>query len=143
MKLLNYFPNSYHMGLPVPFRGLYPRFLIKNLKSENMKLIEKKDYKILKDDNQDVMGFADKLTKSHSEFEHSNLVIDLLDHKELTVKELLMFLEIANIHARHRRSFVIVNNSFSIDEIPEELVVVPTLQEAEDIVRMDEMERDL
>lgn len=108
-----------------------------------MKLIEKKDYKILKDDNHDVSGFADKMTKSHSEFEHSNLVIDLLDHNELTVKELLMFLEMANIHSRHRRSFVIVNNNFSIDEIPEELIVVPSLQEAEDIVRMEEMERDM
>ncbi len=108
-----------------------------------MKLIEKKDYKILEDDNHDVSNFANKLTKSHSEFEHSNLVIDLLDHKELTVKELLMFLEMANINARNRRSFVIVNNSFSIDEIPDELIVVPTLQEAEDIVRMEEMERDM
>lgn len=108
-----------------------------------MKLIEKKDYKLLKDDNHDVLEFADKLTKSHSEFEHSNLVIDLLDHKELKAKELLMFLEMANIHARHKRSFVIVNNSFSIDEIPEELIVVPSLQEAEDIVRMEEMERDM
>lgn len=108
-----------------------------------MKLIEKKDYKILKDDNHDVMKFADKLTKSHSEFEHSNLVINLLDHKDLKLNELLMFLEMANIHAKHRRSFVIVSNAFSIDEIPGELIVVPTLQEAEDIVRMEEMERDM
>ena len=108
-----------------------------------MKFIEKRDYKILKDDNHDVANFANKLTKSHSEFEHSNLVIDLLDHKELTIKELLMFLEMANINIRNRRSFVIVSNSFSIDEIPEELVVVPTLQEAEDMVRMDEMERNM
>lgn len=108
-----------------------------------MKLIEKNDYKILKDDNHDVATFANKLTKSHSEFEHSNLVIDLLDHKNLAVNELLMFLEMANVNARNRRSFVIVNNSLSIDEIPEELIVVPTLQEAEDMVRMDEMERNM
>jgi len=38
---------------------------------------------------------------------------------------------------------VIVNNAVDIDEVPSEMTVVPTLQEAFDIVEMEEIERDL
>ena len=42
-----------------------------------------------------------------------------------------------------RPSFVIVATNVSIDEIDEKLIVVPTLQEARDIIEMEEIERDL
>ena len=38
---------------------------------------------------------------------------------------------------------MIVTNTVNPDDIPEELFVVPTLQEAEDIIEMEEIERDL
>ncbi|HAT63224.1 MAG TPA: ribonuclease Z, partial [Flavobacteriaceae bacterium] len=39
--------------------------------------------------------------------------------------------------------FVIVNNAINPDDIPDEMIVVPTLQEAADIIEMEEIERDL
>jgi hypothetical protein len=36
-----------------------------------------------------------------------------------------------------------VNNAINFDDIPEEMIVVPTLEEARDIIEMEEIERDL
>ena len=49
----------------------------------------------------------------------------------------------SNTHRQNGHSFVIVTNNIDIDSTPEELIVVPTLIEAKDIIEMEEMERDL
>ena len=36
-----------------------------------------------------------------------------------------------------------VNDAIEVDEVPFEMIVVPTIQEAGDIVEMEEIERDL
>ncbi len=108
-----------------------------------MKITDKDNYKILKDEKGDLAAFADELTKRHSDFKEYNLVIDLLEHKNLSSEELLMFLEIATIHLNEKKSFVIVKDHIEIDKIPEELIVVPTLREAEDVINMDELQREL
>ncbi|MDB4767462.1 ribonuclease Z [Flavobacteriaceae bacterium] len=41
------------------------------------------------------------------------------------------------------KSFVLVTNSISYEEAPENLSLVPTLQEAKDLIEMEEIERDL
>ncbi|CAN0606593.1 unnamed protein product, partial [Ectocarpus sp. 12 AP-2014] len=41
------------------------------------------------------------------------------------------------------QSFVLVSDKVSYDDVPEEINLVPTLQEARDVVEMEEIERDL
>lgn len=108
-----------------------------------MKITEKENYKILEDDKGDLAAFANELTKRHSDFKEFNLVIDLLEHKNLVPEQLLMFLEMATIQLNQKKSFVIVNNNVEVDKVPEELIVVPTLREAEDVINMDELQREL
>jgi len=36
-----------------------------------------------------------------------------------------------------------VTNKVSYDDVPEEMCVVPTIQEANDLIEMEEIERDL
>ena len=72
-----------------------------------------------------------------------NVVIDILKYGDLRLDDLLNFLELSNEHRKGKRSFVIANDAINIDKVPEELLVVPTLQEAEDIIQMEEIERDL
>jgi len=36
-----------------------------------------------------------------------------------------------------------VSNKVNLDDVPEALVVVPTIQEAHDMIEMEDMERDL
>ena len=40
-------------------------------------------------------------------------------------------------------SFVVVGSGFNIDIFPEKLNVVPTIKEAEDVIEMEEIQRDL
>lgn len=108
-----------------------------------MKVIEKESYKILRDERDDVLDFASYLDSQHKRFKNDNLVVDLLKYGELELPELLSFLELSNKHRMNKHSFVIANDTINIDQVPEELIVVPTLQEAEDVIQMEEIERDL
>lgn len=108
-----------------------------------MKVIEKDSFKILQDEKENVRDFAEYLEKNHEIFQKENVVIDILKYGTLSLEELLAFLELSNKHRRNKKSFVIVNDTINIDRVPEEIVVVPTLQEAEDIIQMEEIERDL
>ncbi|HET8753191.1 MAG TPA: ribonuclease Z [Salinimicrobium sp.] len=108
-----------------------------------MKILDKDFYKIIKPKEVGVKEFLQELESKNENFRQENLVIDLLKFKELSVNDLLLFLPLSNQHRSNKRSFVIVNDALNIDEVPEEMLVVPTLLEAEDIIQMEEIERDL
>ncbi len=71
------------------------------------------------------------------------IIINLTTLNKLNSEEIIEFLEISNIHRKSKHSFVLVNNTIDVEETPDEINVVPTLQEAFDIIEMEEMERDL
>lgn len=108
-----------------------------------MKITHKDTYIILKAEKENVSDFVKELSKNRSDFKKDNIVIDILKYRSLNLQELLQFLEISNLHRSQKKSFVIVNNSVDIEVIPEELIVVPTLLEAGDIIGMEELEREL
>jgi len=101
-------------------------------------------YTVLIDERDNATNFAQFLERIVPEkFEHVNLIIDLDKYNALELPELLEFLKLSNYHRSTKHSFVIVNNAVNIDDVPFEMTVVPTLQEAFDIVEMEEIERDL
>jgi len=53
------------------------------------------------------------------------------------------FLEVTKIQKTNNKSFVVVKNGIDIDKISELLNITPTLVEAEDILEMEAIERDL
>lgn len=109
-----------------------------------MKITRKDKYSILEDENNDIPTFATYLSKNHTEFEKDNVIVNVLSNEDLDVKDLLMFLEISNLHRLQKRSFVIASRPISIDNsLPDELIIAPTLREAEDIINMEELEREL
>lgn len=109
-----------------------------------MKIEKKENYWILEDDKSKVKEFSKYLEKTaYPQFKDQNVVINLLKYETLALPELLGFLKLSNLHRSRKYSFVIVNDTLLIDHVPDELAVVPTLQEAEDFVQMEELERDL
>ena len=52
-------------------------------------------------------------------------------------------MSISENHRDKNLSFIIIANGIDFDELPDELVVAPTLTEAEDILEMEAIERDL
>jgi hypothetical protein len=104
---------------------------------------EQENYVILEDEHDDIQGFAGFLQSIFDQFSEKNVVIDLSKYNDATLPDLLSYLKLSNDHRATKQSFVIVNKSLSSDEIPPELLVVPTVQEAEDVIQMEEIERDL
>lgn len=109
-----------------------------------MKIDKEETYTILGDERGDVSNFANYLERIVPEkYEELNLVVDLLKYQKLPLSNLLLFLKLSNYQRSTGHSFVIVNDAIDIDDIPEEMIVVPTLKEAGDMVEMEEIERDL
>ncbi|ANH61165.1 hypothetical protein [Dokdonia donghaensis] len=109
-----------------------------------MKITEKDTYTILGDDRDDVLDFAmylEKIVPLH--YDQKNLVIDLLKYENLTLDQLVQFIKLSNYQRGGKLSYVIVNTGIDYDLVPDEMVVVPTLEEAGDIIAMEEIERDL
>ncbi|MEP2935684.1 MAG: ribonuclease Z [Gilvibacter sp.] len=101
-------------------------------------------YYLLQDDYKDTKSFGQYLMRVVPErYEGKNLVVDLGVYSDITLGHLLHFLEVSNHHRGAKNSFVFVCDTIDVDEIPLEMVVVPTLQEAGDIIEMEEIERDL
>ncbi|MAU14353.1 MAG: ribonuclease Z [Muricauda sp.] len=88
-------------------------------------------------------GFLENLKKAYPKLKHDNIVINLFSFDKLNIDDLLEFLDMSNTHKGSGKSFVLVTDKLSYDEIPDELSVVPTLQEAKDLIEMEEIERDL
>ncbi len=84
-----------------------------------------------------------KMEALYPKFKNDNIIVVLTSLAKIGNKEIVEFLNISNMHRRLKQSFVIVSDKIDLDEAPEELIVVPTQQEAYDIVEMEEMERDL
>ena len=109
-----------------------------------MRIEKHKTYTILGDERNELIKFASYLDRIvPDKYEELNLVVDLLKYKKLQLSELLLFLKLSNYQRSTGHSFVIINDSIDIDDIPEEMIVVPTLEEAGDMVEMEEIERDL
>ena len=103
-----------------------------------------KTFTVLKDQKDGIKDFAKFLTHTvPARFKDQNLIIDLLSYANLSLDQLLMFIELSNQHRISKHSFVIVNNALDPDILPNEIMVVPTLLEAQDVIEMEEIERDL
>ena len=68
-------------------------------------------------------------------FNCENIVLDNSEIDEI--------LELSNMHKKNSVSFVLINNKLSIDDIDENLIIAPTIIEAEDIISMENLEREL
>lgn len=99
---------------------------------------------LLADDYNDPKDFADYLLSVVPErYGAANVVVELMKYKDFTLGHLLHFLEVSNGHRGQKRSFVLICTAIDVDDIPFEMIVVPTIQEAQDIIEMEEIERDL
>ena len=108
-----------------------------------MKTTKKNKYILIEPEGQSITEFSSILTKRHEEFRDANVVVNLLEYEAVETEHLLSFLELSDRHRMERKSFVLASGAMEIDKVPDELIVVPTLREAEDIIEMEEIERDL
>lgn len=90
-----------------------------------------------------ITTFLENLNDAYDKVKYDNLILNLFSFETLTAGDVLEFLELSKNHKENGKSFVIVTNKVSYEEVPDEIMVTPTLQEAKDIIEMEEIERDL
>ena len=108
-----------------------------------MKITKTEKYTLLKPDENSMDLFCESFKKKYSKFEGQHLILDFSEKINTKIEDLLLFLKLGNKHKENGTSFVLVVKGIDIDEIPEEINVVPTITEAVDILEMDAIERDL
>lgn len=87
--------------------------------------------------------FISRFKESYSALGNTHIIVNLFSFSELKSGDVLEFLEFSNTHRSANKSFVLVTDKVSYGEIPDDICVVPTLQEARDIIEMEDIERDL
>jgi hypothetical protein len=108
-----------------------------------MILAEDGNISIITQDKTTILELVKKTQSLYPKFKNKNIIVNLLAISTLKIQDILEFLELSNRHRASKHSFVIVSGKVNLDEVPDEIVVVPTIQEAYDIIEMEEMERDL
>lgn len=98
---------------------------------------------IITQDKTSVIELVKKLEVLYGRFKNDNLIVCLTSLNKILIEDIVEFLQISNKHRKAKHSFVIVTDKVNLDEMPNEIAVVPTLQEAYDIIEMEEIERDL
>jgi hypothetical protein len=109
-----------------------------------MMTIEKiEDIIVLKCVENSLSDFFVVFKEKYSNFECANLIIDFSDLKGIKTEDILLFSDFSDKHRKGGTSFVVVVNGIDFDNLNQEITAVPTLQEAQDIIEMEKIERDL
>ncbi|TDD95909.1 ribonuclease Z [Flavobacterium cellulosilyticum] len=108
-----------------------------------MRVEQKGHTVIIKDTQGDLVAFRLKLTHEYKTFSKDNIVIDLRPHKILSINEMESFLPLSKTHKKAKKSFVIVTSELDFNAVSHKLAVVRSMQEAHDVIEMEEIERDL
>ncbi|WP_297694131.1 ribonuclease Z [uncultured Eudoraea sp.] len=98
---------------------------------------------IVYQENISLRKFIENLNRSYKNIKNDHLIINLFSFSEITSNDILEFLQLSNTHRADNKSFVLVTNKVEYDQVPDEICLVPTIQEANDIIEMEEIERDL
>lgn len=111
-----------------------------------MKVKEKGHTLIITSNEETLSEFIEKLEQQYeSSFKGANLVIDLTSASfEVSEEDIDEFESLAVRHIEEaNKSFIIVIESIDFNEFDGDLIIAPTLQEAHDLIEMDEIQRDL
>lgn len=108
-----------------------------------MKIEHKDGYTLFTTDENILQEALDTFFSSAEKHSTENIFFEISDNLNITPKEFMLFLTIGSAKKENGTSFIVIIRSFEIDALPEEINVVPTLQEAEDILEMENIERAL
>lgn len=98
---------------------------------------------IITQENATVIELVKKIETLYPKFKNSNIIVNFNNTKSIPVENVSEFLRLSNKHREAKHSFVVVNEVIDIEKTPDDIIIVPTLQEAYDIIEMEVMERDL
>lgn len=108
-----------------------------------MNIISNETTTLVEANNPSFEAFFNAFELKYNNLEKNNFIINLSLYKNLTKESIKVFLPIHLSQKKSKKSFVLVIDTFDFNKTNQQLIVVPTLQEAYDIIELDEIERDL
>ncbi len=108
-----------------------------------MKILKNKNYTLIKPDIDSESELLKNIQNDYKSFENENIIIDFSEKINIDSQKIFVFLELNEKRKKSGSSFVIIINQIDIDELPEDICVVPSLEEAIDIIEMELIEREL
>ena len=108
-----------------------------------MKIEEKSNYSLITPEATAFDAFFSDFKGTYLQLVGQHLVLELSENLNITPSEISLFLEYAVQSKTNGTSFVVVKSGINIDDFDENLNIVPTLAEAEDVIEMEAIERDL
>lgn len=108
-----------------------------------MKVEKREKYTLLTPELDSFEDFFEVFSKNFQNFYEDHIILQLSCFNAIKNDDFLLFLEKATKKEANGTSFVIISTNADIDELPEQLNIVPTLIEAEDILEMEAIEREL
>ena len=104
-----------------------------------MKVTENDEYNLIFVEDLSLSPLESVLLKINT----NHLIIELSDNIKNIEKKINFFLKTASVLKAKNKSFIIIKKEININDFPEILNIAPTLQEAKDILEMENIERDL
>ncbi|MDA9339847.1 hypothetical protein N9Q78_00445 [Polaribacter sp.] len=108
-----------------------------------MQIKEATNYTLISSDEDSFKEFQKSVFKRINDFDKNHLILQISEELNIDKKDFLLFLNIAEQKKENGTSFIVLNSSVNPDYFPENLNIAPTLQEAEDILEMEIIEREL
>lgn len=95
------------------------------------------------DNSQNILEFIKEFNENYANFRDVNLILDFSNNINIELEEILLLSPEGQNHKKHNKSFVVVYTNIDIERMSDDLIMVPTFQEAEDVIEIEEIERDL
>nr|WP_321246406.1 ribonuclease Z [uncultured Psychroserpens sp.] len=98
---------------------------------------------IITQEKASIIELVKKIDILYDRFKNNNIIVNITKLDDVKLSDVVEFLQLSNKHRKAKHSFVIVSSNANLDEMPDEIIVVPTTKEAFDVIEMEVMERDL
>jgi hypothetical protein len=98
---------------------------------------------IITQEKASIKTLVNNIENAYHKYKDYHLIVNLSSLDKIGLEDIIEFLRLSNNHRIDKKSFVIVTEKVNLDEMPDEIVVVPTIHEAYDIIEMEDIERDL
>jgi hypothetical protein len=108
-----------------------------------MQIEKKEKYTLISSNENSFIDFYNSFIKKIQNYNDEHIFLKFSDKINVKKEDFLLFLETSIQKKENKTSFVIISNNINVDDFPENFNIVPTLIEAEDILDMENMEREL
>ncbi|MDT7832882.1 hypothetical protein RQM59_10860 [Flavobacteriaceae bacterium S356] len=108
-----------------------------------MIITQKENYTSVVSDEAAFQEFYTSFSSKLETLKEHHLIVQVSENLNTSEQDISLFLNVAEAQKENGMSFVVVCAAIDNDIFPEHFNIVPTFVEAEDIIQMEAIERDL